>query len=186
MSEPQIRDYARGKGFHPQTLERWLAWSELDRDRLWRVAYALKVGENHLRDLMDWLEEIALRDAVSIHEILSRGELNDIETDPRLGRADKLKRIKEQIRRLRFPRLAEAEDALRTRIQELKLHPGIRLSVPVGLEGANLHVEFSASSPQQLKTLAAKLLEAASKELMGEVFALLSGQTVKERPLPSA
>lgn len=176
MSEEQVRDYARGKGFHPQTLERWLAWNEPDREGLGRVAYALKIGENHLRDLMDWLEEIALRDAVGIHEILSRADLNDIETDPRLGRADKLKRIKEQIRRWRFPRLTETEDALRARIQGLKLHPEIRLTVPVGLEGANLHVEFSASSRQQLKTLAAKLLEAADKELMGDVFALLTGQ----------
>ncbi len=134
---------------------------------------------------MDWLEEIALRDPVRIHEVLSRPDLHYIETDPRLGRADKLKRIKEQIRRWRFPRLAETEDALRARIQELRLHPEIRLSVPTGLEGANLHVEFSASSPHELRKLAAGLLDAADKELVGEIFALLSGQTVKERMLPS-
>jgi hypothetical protein len=29
----------------------------------------LKVGENHLRDLMDWLEEIALRDQATVGEI---------------------------------------------------------------------------------------------------------------------
>lgn len=162
-----------------------MGWDELDRVGLWRVAHALKIGENHLRDLMDWLEEIALRDPVSIHEILSRPDLHDIETDPRLGRADKLKRIKELIRRLRFPRLAETEDALLTRIQELKLHPEVRLSVPTGLEGANLHVEFNASSPRELGRLAARLVEAANQELVAEIFALLSGEIVKDRMLPS-
>ncbi len=180
MSEEQIREYAKGKGFHPQTLDRWLAWDEQDRDGLWRLAYALKIGENHLRDLMDWLEEIALRDAVTIHEILTRGELNAVETDPRLGRADKLKRIKEQLRRLRFPRLTETEDALRARIQALRLHPAIRLSVPAGLERASLHVELDASSPHELRTLAAKLMDAADKEPARELFALLSGQTMEE------
>ena len=120
MSEAQIRDYAAGKGFHPQTVERWLAWKEQDRDGLFRVAYALKVSENHLRDLMDWLEEISLRDQLRIDEILSRRDIVDIQTDPRLGRADKLKRIKEQIRRMRFPRLAETEDALRTQNSRIK------------------------------------------------------------------
>ncbi len=157
-----------------------MGWDERDSGGLWRLAYALKIGENHLRDLMDWLEEIALRDAVSIHEILSRPDLGRIETDPRLGRADKLKRIKEQIRRWRFPRLAETEDDLRKRIHELKLHPDIRLSVPTGLEGANLHVEFNASSAHELKRLAARLMAAADQEPVGDIFALLSGDRVKD------
>ncbi len=178
MSEAQIRDYAREKGFHPQTLARWLGWDERDREGLFRVAYALKIGENHLRDLMDWLEEVALRDRSSIHEILSRPDIYHIETDPRLGRADKLKRIKEQIRRLRFPRLAETEDAIRARIQDLRLHPAIRLSVPVGLEGGMVHVEFNAASPDELKKMSAKLADAADKAEVKEIFSLLIGQSV--------
>ena len=82
---------------------------------------------------MDWLEEISLRDGQSIHAILTSKAIDDSATDPRLGRADRLKRIKEQIRRLRFPRLAETEDSIRAKIQELKLHPEIRMSVPPGL-----------------------------------------------------
>jgi len=180
MSEAQIRDYAAGKNFHPQTVERWLAWSKQDREGLFRLAYALKVSENHLRDLLDWLEEISLRDRLGIGDILSGHDIVYIQTDPRLGRADKLKRVKEQIRRLRFPRLAETEDALRTRIQALKLHPEIKLSVPAGLEGGKLHVEFDASSPDGLRRLAAKLVEAADKQLVREIFALLSGETAED------
>ncbi|MGE5302111.1 MAG: hypothetical protein ACM3TN_02210 [Alphaproteobacteria bacterium] len=180
MSEAQIRDYAAGKNFHPQTVERWLAWREQDREDLFRLAYGLKLSENHLRDFLDWLEEIALRDQRGIGEILSGHDIVYIQTDPRLGRADKLKRIKEQIRRLRFPRLAATEDALRTRIQELKLHPEIRLSVSAGLEGGKLHVEFNASSPDGLRRLAAKLVAAADQQLVREIFALLTGKTAED------
>jgi hypothetical protein len=125
---------------------------------------------------MDWLEEISLRDRLGIDEVLSRHDIADIETNPRLGRADKLRRIKEQIRRWRFPRLAETEDALRMRIPELKLHPEVRVSVPAGLEGGFLHVEFNASSTGELRRLAAKIVEAADKKPAGEIFALLSGK----------
>jgi hypothetical protein len=138
----------------------------------------LKIGENHLRDLMDWLEEIALRDGRAIDAVLADKGITDIETNPRLGRADKLKRIKDEIRRRRFPRLAYTEDAIRARIVELKLHPEIILSVSPGLEGGRLRVEFSASSQEELKQLAARLADAADKESAKEAFALLAGQAV--------
>jgi hypothetical protein len=182
MSEPQIRYYAQGKGFQPQTLARWLGWDQPARDALLRLAMGLKIGENHLRDLMDWLEEIALRDQSTIQEVLASKPVHDIESDPRLGRADKLKRIKETIRRLRFPRLAQTEDAIRVRIQELKLYPEIRLTVPPGLEGGKLQVELSASNHEELERLTAKLAEAAAENRVREIFALLAGEAVENSP----
>jgi hypothetical protein len=178
MSEPRIRQYARDRGFGPQTLERWLSWAQPARDALFRLTVALRIGENHLRDFMDWLEEIALRDQFEIEQILGSKSISEIESDPRFGRADKLKRIKEEIRRLRFPRLAQTEDAIRMRIQELKLHPEIRLTVPAGLEGGELRVELSVSTEDQLRKLTAKLANALDKGQVREIFALLAGHDV--------
>jgi hypothetical protein len=179
MAEAKIREYATAKGFHPQTVARWLSWNPADSLALGRLVFALKVSENHLRDLLDWLEEVALRDQVAIHEILASKTIDDIATDPRLGRADRLKKIKEQIRRLRYPRLAETEDALRGKIQELKLHPEIRLSLPPGLEGGQIRVEFSAANHDELRRLANKLQVAAEHQVVPEIFQLLSGQSSK-------
>jgi hypothetical protein len=176
MTDEQIREYAESRRFHPQTLARWLGWDEADRDALFRIAYGLKVGENHLRDLLDWLEEIAGRDGSAVRDVLASRGIIETETDPRLGRADKLKRIKEQIRRLRFPRLARTEDAIRERIQELKLQPEIRLSVAPGLEGGALQVAFQSSDAAEFERLAGKLLQAADKDAVKEIFRLLSGE----------
>jgi hypothetical protein len=140
------------------------------------MAQIFKMGENHLRDIMDWLEEIALRDRSRVCDVLDSKVITDIKTDPRLGRADKLRRIKEQLRRSRFPRLAETEDAIRARIQALKLHPEIRLTVPPGLEEGRLRVEFSATNHEELKRLLAKLTEAKENSILPEIFDLLSGQ----------
>jgi hypothetical protein len=125
--------------------------------------------------MMDWLEEIALRDQVKIDQILATEVISDVSTDPRLGRADKVKRIKECLRRLRFPRLAQTEDEIRNRIKSLKLHPEIRVSVPPGLEGGRLHVEFTATSATELLTIAGKLRAAAATSLAPEIFDLLAG-----------
>ncbi len=130
---------------------------------------------------MDWLEEIALRDRIEINAVLSSKTIDDLKTDPRRGRADRLKRVKEQIRRLRYPRLAAAEEEIRTRIQALKLQPEIRLSVPAGLEGGRLQVEFSAASAAELRDAANRLARAAAAPQAAEIFALLAGQPVDEK-----
>jgi len=179
MSESEIRDYSTAKGFHPQTLERWLSWQSDDAEALAGLAISLKISENHLRDLMDWLEEIALRDRRSIHVILASKSVDDIATDPRLGRADRVKRIKERIRRLRFPRLAETEDTIRAKIHDLKVHPEIHVSVPPGLEGGQLRIEFAPASHAELKQIAAKLTEAVDKGSFAEIFDLLAGHAIK-------
>ena len=60
MSESEIRAYAQERGFHRQTLERWLGWETKDRAALQDLAVSLKASENHLRDMMDWLSKLAI------------------------------------------------------------------------------------------------------------------------------
>lgn len=180
MKEQQIREYAEARGFHPQTIARWIAWDPRASAALYRIAVSLKVSENHVRDLMDWLEEIAIRDGSTIDRILDDRSVSAAEADPRLGRADKLKRIKDAVRRLRFPRLAQTEDAVRGRILELKLHPAVSLSAVPGLEGGRLRVEFGAASEEELKKHLARLMDAADKDTTREIFALLNGAALPE------
>lgn len=176
MSESAFRSFAASKGFRAPTLSRWLSWQAADRTALAKLALDLKLGENHFRDLMDWSEEIALRDGTAIAAIIAGKAVDDIATDPRLGRADKVKRIKESLRRLRFPRLARTEDEIQVKIHALKLQPEIRVTVPSGLEGGRLQIEFSVTNQQDFKRLADKLGAAAESSVTGEIFTLL-GQT---------
>lgn len=160
---------------HGQTLGRWLKLPETDREALWNLVRELKLGENHLKDFLDWLEEIALRDKVSLSDVLNRACFSDTLSDPRLGRNDKLKRMKEGLRRLRFPRLARVEEEIRKRIHEMGLAPQIRISFPPGLEGAELTVQLKATSHEALQKLIEELAEALEKRAMREIFALLGG-----------
>jgi hypothetical protein len=184
MTAQAIQDYALEKGFHRQTKERWLSWSVNDGAALLEIAVSLKAGENHVRDLMDWLEEIALRDGIAIGEILRSKNISEIRTDPRLGRADRLKRIKDQVRRIRFPRVSQIEDSIQSKIRQLKLPSAVKLSVPAGLEGGDLQIEFSAGSPAEFKSILAKLGAAAESESLAEIYVLLNG-AAKTEPGPA-
>jgi len=126
---------------------------------------------------MDWCEEIASRDSVAVAAIVADKAVDDIATDPRLGRADKVKKIKDILRRLRFPRLARAEDEIQDKVSAFKLQPEIRVTVPPGLEGGKLHVEFSVTNQQDFKRLADKLAAAAATNIASEIFTLLGGTT---------
>ena len=182
MSESGFQTYAAAKGFHPQTLVRWLSWPAEARAVLAQLALDLKIGENQLRDLMDWGEEIALRDGIAVEAIFAGKAINAIATDPRLGRADKVKRIKESLRRLRFPRLAQAEDEIHGKIRALKLQPEIRITVPPGLEGGKLQIEFTVTNQRELKRLVEKLAAAAETNSTSEIFSLLGGSATSVEP----
>lgn len=181
MTDQEIIAYGKEKGFHKQTLERWLGLTEADRKALLGLAQGLKMSENHLRDFLDWLEEIALRDEVSLREVLEGESLLRISSDPRLSRADKLKRIKEEVRRLRFPRLSRIEGEVQKRIREMKLQPQIQMTVPPGLEGGTLTVHMRATSYEELRRLVGKLEQAAGGEEMKDIFALLKGEAADEK-----
>lgn len=180
MSEAALREYAKTRGFHPITLERWIRWEEAHGDGLRELAVDLKASENHLRDMMDWLEEISLREHAKIHELLARPEIVSVRTHPRLGRSDKLKRIKEQLRRWRFPRLAATEDSLAACIKALQLPGTIRLSAPPGLEGGRLRAEFEVGTAADLHELSDRLRDAAASEAMTEIFTILAGAHLED------
>ena len=169
-------DYARARGFHEQTVRRLLSLAEEDQQVLMKMITALKIGQNHIRDVLDWLDEIVLRDGGSIAAILARAPVGDIMTDPRLGRSDKVKRVKEELRRLRFPRLSQMETEIASRIRSLKLGPLIQVTSPPGLEGCFLTVQLKAANPGELKRLVAELAHAVEKPEIDEIFELLGGR----------
>ena len=170
-----IAEYARAKGFRQETLDRWLGRPEEDSQALLELVRDLRVGENHLRDFLDWLEEISLRDGVGFSQILGSEAITGIRSDPRLGRNDKLKRIKGEVRRLRFPRLAKVEGEIQRRIRAMKPGPGVRIEVPLNLEGGTVNVEMRASSHEELRRLAGELHQLLEQPEMKEIFDLLTG-----------
>jgi hypothetical protein len=173
-------DYARARGFHEQTVKRLLSLGEEDQQVLMDMVAALRIGHNHVRDLLDWLDEIVLRDGGSIAAILARAPFGEILTDPRLGRSDKLKRVKEELRRLRFPRLSQIETEIASRIRALKLGPKTQVAAPPGLEGGFLTVQLKATSREELRGMVAALAQAVEKPEIDEVFELLGGRKAGE------
>ena len=169
----EIQAYCRQREFSPRSEARWLALNDTDRAALLSLMQEIKAGENHFKDLLDWLEEIALRDGAAIATLVKT--LSAIIDDPRLGRNEKLKRLKDELRRLRFPRLARVEDEIQRRVRELKLAKGVSLTVPVGLEGGSVTLKIEAGSADEMRALVQNVAAAVESSPMNEIFSLLHG-----------
>lgn len=167
-----LRAFAAERGYAQATVERWLGLNDADRDALLALARDLRLGENQLRDLWHWAEEIAARDGGSLAEVLDASRSHAERVG--LGRADRLKRVKAALRRRRFPQLAAREDRIAGLVEQLGL-PGVQIRWPAFLEGDVLRFEFEARSSEGLAAHAAALLAAARHPVCREIFAVLDG-----------
>ena len=145
----QIKEYAQRKRVSATTLARWQAWQDEDKAALLSLLQDLQCGENHLKGLLDWLEEIALRDTCSIVDILGRRELQKIQTMSG-SRNDKLKAAKKTLRKIRYPRLTQLEENTCQAVKALDLGRAVQVSLPPDFEGDEITVSLKAKNVQEL------------------------------------
>jgi hypothetical protein len=168
-----IRAFAREHRYGAATLERWLALETADGHALLELAEDLRLGENQLRDLWKWAEEIALRDHRSLAQVLAHESLAVLRRSRSLGRNDKLRLAKAALRRLRFPQLVAAEERLAALVRQLDLPRNIRVTFPEFLEGDAVRVEIVANSVASLEAAAERLRAAAEAPACTAIFQVL-------------
>ena len=178
MTEPSVdaafRAYATERKYHEATVDRWLRLPSVDRAALLELAQELRLGENQLRDLWEWAEEIAQRDGLSLATVLG-AEAVAAARRRAVGRSDKLKLVKAALRRLRFPQLAAAEERLAALVRELGLPPSVRVTPPESLEVDSIRIEIVADSAASLHDSVARLLAASQSPGCAAIFELLAG-----------
>jgi hypothetical protein len=168
-----IRAFARERRYSAPTLERWLALDSADGQALLELAQDLRLGENQLRDLWEWTEEIAQRDHRSLTQVLTHESVATPRRSRSLGRNDKLKLIKAALRRLRFPQLAATEERLAALVRQLDLPRNIRVTFPEFLEGDDVRIEIVADSVASLEAAADRLRAAAGTPACTAIFRIL-------------
>jgi hypothetical protein len=167
-----IRAYARARMYNAATTERWVRLDADDGGALLQLATELRLGENQLRDLWEWAEEISERDGVTLHQVLAAAPIAGARAR-KLGRNDTRKMIKAALRRLRFPQLTAVEDRLASLVRTMELPRAIRITLPEHLEGDQVRIEITASSKAAWLAAAAALLAAAESPACTELFTLL-------------
>jgi hypothetical protein len=170
--DPRVRAFAKSRRFSRPTEDRWLRLASGDRETLLRLAERLRLGENQFRDVLDWCEEIAIRDHCSIGQVLDCGPV--AQTLARgLGRNDMIAALKTTLRSLRFPQLVAAETRAAELVRSLRLPRNVKLHLPDNLEGDEVRVEMTASSTGAMRETAAALERALSSPALDQIFRVL-------------
>ncbi|MCS6924693.1 MAG: hypothetical protein NZ578_02205 [Candidatus Binatia bacterium] len=168
----RVAAYARERRLSPPTLARWQAWPEEDKAALLVLARELQLNENHLRDFLDWLEEIAVRDRCRVADLLTAPAIQQPLT-AHTARSEKLKGVKEALRKIRYPRLSRLEADLRAAVKALDLGRQVRISFPPALEGDAITVTLTARNVRELADCLTRLHQRIEDGRMQKVFDLL-------------
>src|SRR5262249_25042258 len=119
--------FAQQRGFRDaRGIERWLRLDAADASALLRFAEELRLGQNQLLGLWDWMDEIAARDATAVSVVLEHDAIRAARRRE-VGRSDKLKLLKAALHRLRYPQLSAVRDRIARLIAELGLPRSVRV-----------------------------------------------------------
>jgi hypothetical protein len=157
-TDSQIRTLAAERRLPPSHLARWLAMEPASRAALLEVARAVRLRTGQIVAALDTLEEIAVREQVTVAGVLDRPEIRRLVSGG--GSApSRASALLEHIRALRYPRLKEMQARLRDHVSALKLPRGISIDLPKELVSDELTVSIRARSGAEL----AHLIEAIER-----------------------
>jgi hypothetical protein len=172
--DAQIRELAAERRIPQSHVDRWLAMDPPARAAMLGIARALRLRTGQLVTALDTLDEIAVREHVTIAAILDRVEIRRIANGS--GSApSRASALLEALRTFRYPLLKKMQEQLRSEISALKLPRGISLDLPKELGSDELTVSLRVRSAAEL----AHLLEALDQKRAGltRIIEMLGGKT---------
>lgn len=111
----------------------------------------LKLGLNRQREIITLVKEIALRDGMSIQDVLEAKGVQDILGNEDLNGNQKARKLRIYLRQRRFPSIAVAEKEFEKHVKKLKLGSGTKLIPPDNFEGADYTLKISFKNLAELK-----------------------------------
>ena len=150
--DARIRELAAERRISQSHVDRWLAMDLPSRAAILDIARTLRLRTGQLVTALDTLDEIAVRERVTVAAILERVEIRRIANGP--GSApSRASALLEALRTLRYPRLKEMQERLRAEVSALKLPRGISIDLPRELGSDELTVSLRVRSGDDLAHL---------------------------------
>ncbi|HEY9158994.1 hypothetical protein [Candidatus Binatus sp.] len=154
--DEQIRILAAERRLPPSHLARWLAMEPASRAAMLDIARVIRLRTGQLMTALETLEEIAVREQVTVAGVLDRPEIRRIAGSP--GSApSRASALLEALRTLRYPLLKRTQEQIRSEVSALKLPRGISIVLPKQLGSDEFTVSLRVRSAAELAHLLAAL-----------------------------
>jgi hypothetical protein len=171
MAEFDLDSYAERRNLREATVHRVRGLDEASRAAVLALVVPLALNDNNLRDVLDFLEDIAARRGTAIAAVLESAEIAALRKRD-MGRSDRIRELKGCLYRLRYPQLSAALRRIEELRRSLHLPNRVRLELPENLEGDELTVTLRAGSAKQLRELVAATASAFERDEIETIFAV--------------
>jgi hypothetical protein len=120
---------------------------------------------------LEYIEDIRIRDGATVSEMFSDEVLLKVLENPRLNNPQKAKAVLETLRVRRFPRLAQAQQAIESAISTVSMPSGASIHYDPYLEDPYYRLEIKFKHGKELRNAIDKLHLSRDLEAIPELWA---------------
>jgi ParB family chromosome partitioning protein len=141
------------------------------RQALFHWISVLKLNLNQQMKFIEYVEDIRMRDGVAAPEMFSDEVFLKVLENPQLNNPQKAKAVLETLRVRRFPRLAQAQQAIESAVSTISMPPGASIHYDPYLEDPYYHLEIKFKHGKELRNAIDKLHPSRNLEAIPELWA---------------
>jgi hypothetical protein len=145
----------------PETAELLAGLDASDRAAILGLFEHLAPGRNKARKILTLLEEIGRREGLKLKDILESPEIRAVLAAENLKRPQKEERVRDRLRRRRYPELTRLEEKRADLLKSLDLPEGVKFLGDPSFEGLEFALEMRFRDPEGFRKLALALARLA-------------------------
>src|SRR4030042_7104837 len=167
--ENEIKTYVLKKEVSRSNIRRLSVFVPDDRMAILSMIAPLKLGENRLREILTFLEEISRSMKGTVREVVQRSEIQAVLFQKELTLSQKTERIKKVLKDLRYPKMHQMEEKFEQKKKDLNLPSNLSLRHQPFFEGRGLKVEFQFETMEEYRSILKLLSSFADKKEFEEM-----------------
>lgn len=179
--EDSVARFCARKGVALRESSLWANFPTEGQQAILVLVRAVKPGQNLMRNYLQLLGEIALRDSLPVQDILIDKGIRDVMLDPQMSKSGGREIVHRILRQKRNPVMRKIEKDFHSARKELKLPEEVSLEPPPFFEGDFFTVSFKIKSAGEFKRKAEALHEASRKPAAGKLFGVLGAPREKKQ-----
>jgi len=170
--ENEIKTYVLKEEVSRSNIRRLSVFVPDDRMAILSMIAPLKLGENRLREILTFLEEISRSMKGTVREVVQRSEIQAVLFQKELTLSQKTERIKKVLKDLRYPKMHQMEEKFEQKKKDLNLPSNLSLRHQPFFEGRGLKVEFQFETMEEYRSILKLLSSLADKKEFEEMLKL--------------
>ncbi len=166
--EPEVKRIIHKKNIPFSSVKLLVGFTAQERKLL--LPLLLPAGQSKLKGILEDLKEISRRNDIPSQKILSSKEILDIMESEKLSPLQKTDKVRQILRKKRYPALSLREESFDSLLKKLGLPKTVKVKPSPFFEEDNFMVNFSFENSEELKANLLKLQELSSKKEFSAIF----------------